>query len=39
MIHDVVSVVVFFRGKMTWEDGNCYEGEFVNGLFHGYVTV
>jgi hypothetical protein len=24
------------KGKFTWSDGSYYEGDFVDGNFHGY---
>ena len=24
------------KGKLTWADGSFYEGEFANGLHHGF---
>lgn len=31
--------LLVYRGRMDWEDGSWYEGEFVHGRFEGYVLL
>lgn len=38
-INDVMFKNCCFRGRLQWEEGTVYEGEFVKGRFEGYLLL